>query len=47
MFQHFKMPYQGVRYEHAETVANVVKNREGWELYVVTDSVMVRILLGE
>jgi hypothetical protein len=31
--------HQGVRYEHAEMVPNVVKSREGWELYIVTDSV--------
>jgi hypothetical protein len=24
-------------------VPNVVKSREGWELYIVTDGVMVRI----
>jgi hypothetical protein len=28
-------------------VLNVVKIREGWELYTVTDGVMVGILLGE
>jgi hypothetical protein len=28
-------------------VPNVVKIREGWELYIVTDGVTVRILLGE
>jgi hypothetical protein len=28
-------------------VPNVVKSREGWELYIVTDGVMVGILLGE
>jgi hypothetical protein len=42
-----KCHHQGVRYEHAEMVPNVVESREGWELYIVTDSVMVGILLGE
>jgi hypothetical protein len=42
-----KCHHQGVRYEHAEMVLNVVKRREGWELYIVTDGVMVGILLGE
>jgi hypothetical protein len=28
-------------------VLNVVKIKEGWELYIVTDGVMVGILLGE
>jgi hypothetical protein len=28
-------------------VPNVVKSREGWELYILTDGVMVGILLGE
>jgi hypothetical protein len=28
-------------------VNNVVKNREGWELCIVTDGLMVGILLGE
>jgi hypothetical protein len=28
-------------------VPNVVESREGWELYIVTDGVMVGILLGE
>jgi hypothetical protein len=28
-------------------VPNVVKSREEWELYIVTDGVMVGILLGE
>jgi hypothetical protein len=28
-------------------VPNVVKSREGWELYIVTDGVMAGILLGE
>jgi hypothetical protein len=41
------MPSSGVRYEHAEMVPNVVKSREGWELYIVTDGVMVGILVGE
>jgi hypothetical protein len=41
-----KCHHQGVRYEHAEMVPNVVKSREGWELYIVTDGVMVGILLG-
>jgi hypothetical protein len=27
-------------------VPNVVGNREGWELYIVTDGVMVGILLS-
>jgi hypothetical protein len=36
--------HQEVRYEHAEMVPNVVKSREGWELYIVTDGVMVGIL---
>jgi hypothetical protein len=36
-----KCHHQGVRYEHAKTVPNVVKSREGWELYTVTDGVMV------
>jgi hypothetical protein len=26
---------------------NVVGSREGWELYILTDGVMVGILLGE
>jgi hypothetical protein len=39
-----KCHHQGVRYEHAETVSNVVKSRKGWELYIVTDGVMVGIL---
>jgi hypothetical protein len=30
----------------AEIVPNVVKSREGWELYIVTGGVMVGILLG-
>jgi hypothetical protein len=42
-----KCQNQGVRYEHAEMVPNVVKSRERWELYIVTDGIMVRILLGE
>jgi hypothetical protein len=33
-----------MRYEHAEMVPNVVKSREGWELYIVTDGVIVGIL---
>jgi hypothetical protein len=33
--------HQGVRYEHAEMMPNVVESREGWELYIVTDGVMV------
>jgi hypothetical protein len=36
--------HQGVRYEHAEMVPNVVGSREGWELYIVTDSVTVWII---
>jgi nicotinamide riboside transporter PnuC len=28
-------------------VLNVVKSRDGWELYIVTDGVMVGLLLGE
>jgi hypothetical protein len=28
-------------------VPKVVKSREGWELYIVTDGVVVGILLGE
>jgi hypothetical protein len=28
-------------------VPNVVGSREGWELYIVTDGVMVGILLGK
>jgi hypothetical protein len=28
-------------------VPNIVKSSEGWELYIVTDGVMVGILLGE
>jgi hypothetical protein len=35
------------KYEHAEMMPNVVGSREGWELYIVTDGVMVGILLGE
>jgi hypothetical protein len=38
-----KCHHQGIRYEHAEMVPNVVKSREGWELYIVTDGVMVGI----
>jgi hypothetical protein len=33
--------HQGVCNEHAEMVPNVVKIREGWELYIVTDVLMV------
>jgi hypothetical protein len=40
-----KCHHQGVRYEHAEMVLNVVKSREGWELYIVTDGVRVEISL--
>jgi hypothetical protein len=47
MFRYFKCHHQGIRYEHAEMLPNVVKSREGWELYIVTDGVMVGILLGE
>jgi hypothetical protein len=36
-----KCHHQAVRYEHAEMVPSVVKIREGWELYIVTDCVMV------
>jgi hypothetical protein len=36
-----------MRYDFAEMVSNVVGKREGWELYFVTDGIMVRILLGE
>jgi hypothetical protein len=28
-------------------VPNVMKSRKGWELYIVTDGVIVGILLGE
>jgi hypothetical protein len=28
-------------------VPNVMKNRERWELYIVTDGVIVGVLLGE
>jgi hypothetical protein len=38
-----KCHHQGVRYEHSEMVPNVVESREGWELYTVTDGVMVVI----
>jgi hypothetical protein len=31
--------HQGARYEYADMVHNVVKSREGWELYIVTDGV--------
>jgi hypothetical protein len=34
---------QGVRYEHAEMVSNVVGSREGWELCNVTDGVNGRV----
>jgi hypothetical protein len=34
-----KCHHQGVQHEHAEMVPNVVKSREGWELYIVTDGV--------
>jgi hypothetical protein len=42
-----KCHHQGIQYKHAAMVPNVVKSREGWELYIVTDGVMVGILLGE
>jgi hypothetical protein len=38
---------QGMQYEHAEMVPIVVKSREGWELYIVTDGIMFGTLLGE
>jgi hypothetical protein len=37
------MPSSGVQYEHAEIVPNVVKSRDGWELYIVTDGITVDI----
>jgi hypothetical protein len=46
MFRHLKCHHQGIQYERAEMVPNVVKSREGWELYVVTDGVMVGILIS-
>jgi hypothetical protein len=45
MFGISKCHHQGVRYEHAEMVSNVVKSREGWELYIVTDVVCHNIQL--
>jgi hypothetical protein len=39
------MPSSGSPNEHAEIVPKVVKSREGWELYIVTDDVMVGILI--
>jgi hypothetical protein len=44
MFRHFKMPSSGSPIWTSEMVPNVVKSREGWELYIVTDCVMVGIL---
>jgi hypothetical protein len=41
---YYYMFRQGFRYEHAEMVPNVVKSREGWELYIVTDGEMVGLL---
>jgi hypothetical protein len=42
-----KCHQKGVRYEHAEMVPNVMKSREGWELYIVAVSIMVWIWLCE
>jgi hypothetical protein len=39
-----KCHHQGILYEHAEMVPNVVESREGWELFIVTDGVIVGIL---
>jgi hypothetical protein len=47
IFRHFKMPSSGSPIWTCWMVPNVVKSREGWELYIVTDGVMVSMLLGE
>jgi hypothetical protein len=39
--------HQGIRYEHAKIVTNVVGSREGWELCILSDDVVVGVLLGE
>jgi hypothetical protein len=41
-----KCHHQGVKHD-AAGIPNVVGSREGWELYIVTGSVMVGILLSE
>jgi hypothetical protein len=38
--------HQGVRFEHAEMVPNVMGSRERWELYIVTGGVMVGMLIS-
>jgi hypothetical protein len=44
-FGTLKCHHQGVKYDPAEMVPIVVGSREGWELYIVTDGVMVGIIL--
>jgi hypothetical protein len=40
----FQNAIMGIRYEHAKMVPNVVKSRDGWELYIVTDGIMFGII---